>query len=215
MSEETATGGPNVRFQQTLWTMVLEAKQGTAESVDRLVALYWKPVYFFIRRRGYSIEDAKDLTQSYFATFLEKDFLKDVSPDRGRFRSFVLATVAHFLSNEAHRARAKKRGGDFDFVRAETEIVSAEAEPEKAFLKQWALETLGQAMDRLRKECSAEDVALLNGAARPDLSESDRKNRLHRLRQRLRECLREIVRASVERESDVEDEVRELLATLG
>jgi len=211
---ETSIAGENVRFQPTLWTMVLHAKDGSRENLDKLIALYWKPVYFFIRRRGYSVEDAKDLTQSYFAVFLEKDFLQKVAPDRGKFRSFVLTTLGHFLANEYHRAHAKKRGGDFDFVQAETDIAAADPDPEKAFLKQWARETLARAMDRLRAEYPAEDVALLTGEARQDMGESERKNRAHRMRQRLRQCLRQEILLSVERESDVEEELREFLAVL-
>ncbi|MBI2930472.1 MAG: sigma-70 family RNA polymerase sigma factor [Planctomycetes bacterium] len=208
MSVETSIGGENVRFQPTLWTAVLRAKEGSRESLDKLISLYWKPVYFFIRRRGAAIEDAKDLTQGYFAVFLEKDYLGKVARERGRFRSFVLTTLGHFLANEHERAHARKRGGDFDFVQAETDIQAAHPDPEKAFLKQWARETLARAMDRLRAENSPEDVALLAGEGGVD------KNRAHRMRRRLRECLRQEILQSVESEGEVEEELREILAIL-
>jgi RNA polymerase sigma-70 factor (ECF subfamily) len=215
MVEETEIGGGNIRFQPTAWTVVREAKDGSRGAMDRLISLYWKPVYFYIRRRGQDVESAKDLTQAFFATALEKDFLKDVSADKGRFRSYVLAALAHFLSNEYDRVHAKKRGGDFNFVQAEAELAAAEPTPEQAFRSKWAMEILARAMARLRTETSPDDLALLTGGGRTDLSVTDRKNRLHRLRVRLRECLREEILPSVERTEDVESEIRELFASLG
>ena len=214
MPEETETGGANVRFQPTAWTVVREAKDGSRDAMDRLITAYWKPVYFFVRRRGNDVEAAKDLTQAFFATALEKDFLKGVSADKGKFRSYVLAALAHFLSNAYDRAHAKKRGGDFNFVEAEGELVAADPTPEQAFRAKWAVDLLARAMSRLRTETSPDDLALLTGKARPDLSVTDRKNRLHRLRLRLRECLREEILPSVDRPDEVESEIRELFAAL-
>ena len=215
MTGETETGGEEIRFQPTAWTVVREAKDGSRDAMDRLITLYWKPVYFYIRRRGHDVEGAKDLTQGYFATALEKDFLKGVSAEKGRFRSYVLAALSHFLSNEYDRAKAKKRGGEFNFVQAEAELASAEPTPEQAFRSKWAMEILGRAMARLRTETSTEDLALLTGGGRADLTVTDRKNRLHRLRVRLRECLREEILPSVDRADEVESEIRELFASLG
>jgi DNA-directed RNA polymerase specialized sigma24 family protein len=215
MPEETEIGGANQRFQPTAWTVVREAKDGSREAMERLIATYWKPVYFFVRRRGQDIEGAKDLTQSFFATALEKDFLNGVSAEKGKFRSYVLAALAHFLSNEYDRAHAKKRGGDFNFIEAEVELASADPTPEQAFRAKWAIDLLARAMSRLRTETSPEDLALLTGKTRPDLSATDRKNRLHRLRLRLRECLREEILPSVDRPEEVESEIRELFASLG
>src|SRR5687767_5565398 len=126
MAEETEIGGPEVRFQPTAWTVVREARAGSPAAMERLVAVIWKPVYFFIRRRGHDVESAKDLTQSFFAVALDKEFLKDVAAEKGKFRSYILAAVSHFLSNAYDRAKAKKRGGDFAFVRAETELPSGD-----------------------------------------------------------------------------------------
>lgn len=215
MADETEIGGPEARFQPTAWTVVRQAQSGSPEAMERLVSTYWKPAYFFIRRRGNDVEAAKDLTQSFFATALEKDFLDGVSSEKGRFRSYLLAALSHFLSNEFDRARAKKRGGDFNFVQAEAELAGAEPSPEKAFLSKWAVETLARAMARLRTETSPEDLSLLTGAARPDLTPTDRKHRLYRLRNRLRECLRAELLPSVERPEDVDSEVRELFSALG
>jgi len=215
VTDETEIGGPDARFQPTAWTVVRQAQAGSSEAMERLVSTYWKPAYFFIRRKGNDVEAAKDLTQSFFATALEKDFLDGVSSEKGRFRSYLLAALSHFLSNEVARARAKKRGGDFNFVQAEAELAAAEASPEKAFLAKWAVETLSRAMARLREETSTEDLALLTGSSRADLSPTDRKHRLYRLRNRLRECLRAELLPSVERAEDVDSEVRELFSALG
>lgn len=213
---ETSIGGSQKGFQPTLWTTVLKAKNHDApdrlEALNRLITKYWKPVYYFIRQKGHDVEAAKDLTQGFFATFLEKDFLKDVEPDRGRFRSFILAALSHFLSNEYDRSRAKKRGGDFNFVQAELERPSAAPTPEQAFFDQWAIEVFERAMSRLKSERPPEDVALLSGHAPADLPDYEKKNRLHRLRLRLRQLLREEVLPSVAGESEADEELRELLS---
>jgi RNA polymerase sigma-70 factor (ECF subfamily) len=213
---ETEMGGANVAFQPTLWTAILKAKDPDSPehraSLERLLDAYWKPVYFFVRRRGHDVETAKDLTQSFFAAFLEKDFLKDVSREKGRFRSFVLAAVTHFLSNQYDRARAQKRGGGHNFVEAETEIAGSTRTPEQAFADQWALEVMTRATAKLRAETPPEDFALLSGAKPENLKEYDRKNRLHRLRVRLRELLREEIVPTVANEEDAEAELREILS---
>lgn len=214
MTRETALGGDDVRFHPTAWTIVRDAKEGSRDALDRLVAVYWKPVYFFIRRRGHDVESSKDLTQSFFGSLLERDFLSAVSADKGKFRSYLLGALAHFLSDQYDRARAKKRGGDYNFVQAETELASTDPTPEQAFRGRWALEILSRAMARLRSQVPPEDLALLAGQERPDLTVTDRKNRLFRLRARLKECLREEILPSVERAEEVDSEIRELFSAL-
>ena len=215
MDPETEIGGPDIRFAPTAWTVVRRAQAGSREAWDTLIAAYWKPAYFFVRRRGQDVESAKDLVQGFFATALEKDFLDGLSADQGRFRTWLLAALSHYLSNQRDRANALKRGGGLDFVRAEADLPAAEPTPEAAFLGAWARETLARAMARLRASVSESDLALLSGAARPDLTPTDRKHRLYRLRSRLRECLRAEIAPSVERAEEVESEVRELFRALG
>ncbi len=215
MTSETAIGGDNVRFQPTAWTVVREAGQGSRESLDQLICVYWKPVYFFIRRRGQDVEAAKDLTQGFFGSLLERDFFARVSADRGSFRSYLLGALGHFLLDQYDRSQAKKRGADFNFVQAETDLVSAGPTPEEAFRSRWALEILSRAMAKLRTETSPEDFDLLAGKPRPDLSVNDRKNRLFRLRSRLKECLRQEILPSVDRAAEAESEIRELFSALG
>jgi RNA polymerase sigma-70 factor (ECF subfamily) len=212
--DETSIGGPHTRFQSTLWSLIEEAKSGSPESLERLLADYWKPVYFFIRRRGHDVEDAKDLTQSFLESMLERDFLKGVSPGLGRFRSFVMACVTNFLSNHRDRLQARKRGGGINVIHAEIQLASADPGPELAFKKAWALETMERAVTRLRSLVSPEDMDLLGGASPPGLSPSQKKGRLHRVRKHLRECLRDEIRGLVDRESEIDSEFRELFAAL-
>lgn len=214
MTRETAIGGDNVRFQPTAWTVVRSAAVGSRDALDTLIAVYWKPAYFFIRRRGHDVESAKDLTQGFFGSLLERDFFARVSADKGTFRSYLLGALSHFLSDEYDRSRAKKRGADFNFVQAEVDLASAAPTPEEAFHSRWAHEILSRAMARLRTETSSEDLALLAGAARPDLSVTDRKNRLFRLRSRLKDHLRQELLPSLEAAGELDSEIRELFSAL-
>jgi DNA-directed RNA polymerase specialized sigma24 family protein len=216
MPEETDIGSAGSTFQETLWTVVLRAKDsddaGRRDALGRLIGEYWKPAYFFIRRRGHDVEAAKDLAQGFFAEFVEKDFLKAVTPAKGKFRSFLMASLTYFLSDQYDRSRAQKRGGGYNFVQAEEDLTSVEGNPEEAFFRRWAFEIMAQAMSRLKKDVAPEEFALLDGEGGQDLSSSDRKNRLHRLRLRLREHIRDIIRPSVATEADVDAEIAELFA---
>jgi DNA-directed RNA polymerase specialized sigma24 family protein len=214
VSDETAIGGDDVRFRATAWSVVREARGGSRDALDRLISLYWKPVYFFVRRRGHDVEAAKDLTQGFFGSLLERKFFDAASEEKGQFRSYLLGALAHFLANERARKLAKKRGGDFNLVEAEKELVSSDPSPEKAFLGRWALEILERAMTQLRLEVPADEIGLLSGDPRPGMTETDLKNRRYRLRTRLRELLREEILPSVDREDEVDSEIRELFAAL-
>ena len=208
-------GGGASRFQSTLWEVVRRAQGGESGAVDRLVTDYWKPVYFFVRRKGNDVESAKDLTQGFLGYFLEKDLLRRVTPEAGKFRSYVMATLSNFLGNERRAAKALKRGGAFNFVEAEDDLRTADSAPDQAFFKGWALNVLEQAMARLRESVPAEDIALLEGKAPPDLSPSEKKNRLFRIRGKLQHLLRETVRSSVDLENEVDSELRAILGCLG
>jgi RNA polymerase sigma-70 factor (ECF subfamily) len=214
MAQETSMGGSDSRFQSTLWDVVLQAKNGEASAVEQLARNYWKPVYFYIRRKGQPVESAKDLTQSFLSHLLEKDLLSRVDPEKGKFRSFIMATLGNFLNNERRTSQALKRGGAFNFVEAEDDLRAADATPEKAFYKGWALTILEQAMAQLRESVPAEDLALLEGKAPPEMTASEKKNRLFRVRGRLQHLLRESVRAAVDRESDVDSELRAIFECL-
>src|SRR6266480_4268030 len=156
---------PNRGFVTTRWTLVMAAsREPTPESqaaLSQLCELYWPPLYGFARRRGYNIEQAQDLTQSFFARFLEKHDVKTADPQRGRFRSFLLGAFKHFLANEYDREQTRKRGGGHVFIALEVEAAEARyaAEPadtltpEALFERQWALGVLDRVLATLRGEC--------------------------------------------------------------
>jgi RNA polymerase sigma factor (sigma-70 family) len=235
----------NARFATTNWSMVLAA--GEAESTrarDALASLceeYWYPVYVFTRSQGASADDARDLTQSYFLQLLEKGYLKGLTPEAGRFRSFLLVSVKHFLSNARDRERALKRGGgrpllSLDGETAEDryrfEAVDPAPTPERLFERRWALTVLENALALLREEFERGGASLrferLKGyltdhrgqasygelAQELGMSETAVKVAVHRLRRRFGRALREIVGRTVATPEDVDDEIRTLLAAL-
>lgn len=234
---ETSLGGANREWLTTLWTMILSTQSTTPEerrrALDQLVRLYWKPVYWFVRRKGEDVESTKDLTQAFFADFLERDSLAKVARDRGRFRSYVRASLEHFLSNEFDRRTALKRGGEaqtlsLDFAAAEAEMAREPSlPPDRAFERKWAVEVLQRALVRLEAEKHRDYPVLkahldLEGKAsykelaeKLGISETDVTNSLHRARRRLMEVVADEVRGSVADPRDVADEVRELFKALG
>ena len=138
-------------------------------ALERLCRAYWLPLYAFVRSQGEPPHDAQDLTQAFFARLIEKDWLRPVHPDRGRFRSFLLAALKHFLANERDRGRAKKRGGGqvffpLDFGDAETRCEYPPADnltPQKVFERQWATALLERTMARLRQEYTSQGKTAL------------------------------------------------------
>jgi RNA polymerase sigma factor (sigma-70 family) len=234
-------------FGTTRWTVVLQAKGDDAmatkaalqrrEALGKLIETYWKPLYFYLRRKGRSNTDAEDLTQSFFATFLEKDFLKSVDRERGRFRSFILVAMDHFLSNEYDKAKAQKRGGQrkilsLDFDDAErryvAEPVSTET-PERLYMRKWSRTLTDQAMAALEDEFRSKDKAALFTAIKPHLAGGEDyaeladslgitvanlKVTVHRARNRYREVLREAVRDTVATDAEVDAELWELIRAL-
>jgi len=214
--------------------------EGTAsrEALGSLCEAYWYPVYAFVRRQGFGAEEARDLTQGYFARLIERRGLKDVRPELGRFRSFLLASVRHFLSNERDRESARKRAPSQGLVSLETE--SAEdrylAEPvdaltpETVFERKWAMTVFERALVRLRAEWIGDQKArrfralsrFLTGeepapsyrevASELEMSEAAVKVSVHRIRQRYGELLREEIAATVNDPADVDDELRHLLS---
>src|SRR5690242_8628727 len=156
-------GGAN--FTPTHWSVVLAAA-GRADSthardaLERLCRNYWLPIYAFIRRQGHNPHDAQDLTQEFFTRLLERNYLAGANREKGRFRSFLLASVKHFLANEWDKATAQKRGGGRVPISIDTAMAesSCKLEPadavtaEKLFERRWALALLEQVLRRLREE---------------------------------------------------------------
>ena len=211
-----------------------------AESLEKLCRIYWLPLYTFVRWQGESPHDAQDLTQAFFADLLERNFFGSVDQSKGRLRSFLLASLKNFLSNQRVRARAQKRGGgelpiSFDFANAETQLGFQPADqktPEKAYEKSWAMTLLEQSMGRLRHEYEQRGrkqlfeqlkstltegrggVGYAELAARLNLTEASVKMAVLRLRQRYREVLRAEIAETVVHASEVEDELREVFRAL-
>jgi len=213
-----------------------QAQQALAE----LCETYWYPLYVYIRRRGNSPPDAEDLTQAFFERLIEKDYLGDITPGTGRFRSFLLTALNHFLANEWDRTQARKRGGRASIL----SIDSQDAEeryrfepvehvtPERLFEQRWALTVLERVLVRLRAEFVAGEKAglfeALKGflavdepaasyaevAARTGLKEGTVKVAVHRLRRRYGELLRAEIAETVQDPAEVEDEVRHLITVV-
>jgi RNA polymerase sigma factor (sigma-70 family) len=170
LDQSSREGGVD-RFRTTRWNIVLLSAQSQApgcnEALAELCKLYWLPIYAFVRRHGYSPEDARDLTQGFFLELLQHKTLKRVERQNGKFRSFLLASLRHYLSNEARSARCLKRGSHVEFVRLDLqhsqnaenrygqEEPSETLTPEKIFDARWAMALLGEARKRLSLEYAA------------------------------------------------------------
>jgi len=230
-------------FATTHWSVVLAAQAAhtphAAEALEKLCRTYWYPLYAYVRREGSSAADAQDLTQEFFARLLEKNYLSQVERQKGKFRSFLLAALRHFLADQRDRARTVKRGGGADCLSLDAH--SAEEryrfEPadrmdaEKIYERRWAMTLLEQALTRLRDENVAagraelferlrdfvageSDVSCGEAAAQLGLTESAVKSVLHRLRQRYRELVREEVAHTVADLAEIDAEIRHLIAVM-
>lgn len=231
-------------FSTTQWSQVIAARDGSdtlaREALSTLCETYWYPLYAYVRRQGISADDASDLTQAYFARLLEKDYLKDVEPSKGSFRSFLLTTLRHFLSNEWEKARALKRGGDtktlsLDLEAAERLYGSEPVDPltpEQVFERRWTLLVLERTLERLRQWAveSGNEAQLqhlepyLTGerplapyrevAAELRMTEGAVKAAVRRLRQKFGGLLREEISQTVADPAEIDDEVRHLLLVI-
>ena len=239
-------GSPQpVWFDSTHWTTVLAARDGDSpagrEALEKLCATYWFPLYAFVRRRGHPPAEAEDLTQGFFARFLEKNYLREVRPERGRFRQFLLTALKHYLANEWDRARALKRGGGcpcipLDQALAEQRFagdLSEDSTPERAYEQAWALLLLERVHRRLGEEFEAAgkrgrfellEQFLPGGPAeltyaavgqRLGLSEGAIKSEAHRLKRRYAELVRLEIAHTVEHPAEIDEELRHLMGVLG
>jgi RNA polymerase sigma-70 factor (ECF subfamily) len=231
-------------FVTTHWSVVLEAKGNdsarASEALERLCQIYWRPVYAFIRRNGYNVADAEDLTQEFFSRLLSKNYLRHLRDQRGKFRSFLLTFVKHFLSDERERASAQKRGGGSsvlslddtsgeDLYLAET---ANQVSLEQLFERRWAQTVLDRALRRLSEEYYSSGKGPLleklkdvqpgeHGAlsyaqlgAEMGMTEVAIKSAVHRFRRRHREILREEIAQTVTRPEDVDAEIRYLISVV-
>jgi RNA polymerase sigma factor (sigma-70 family) len=235
---------PQAVFATTHWSVVLSAGRSdttrSQQALARLCQTYWYPLYFYVRRRGYSVHDAQDLTQAFFARLLEHQSLTSADPDRGRFRSFILTAMNHFLTSEWKRGMAQKRGGgnqliSLDLAAAEERFDLEPADhssPDKLFEKQWALALLAEVLNRLEGEYQSEGKPDLFAALKQTLmgsreslpyaelapclwmNESAVKVAVHRLRKRYRELIRSEIANTLDHTQDVEAEMQHLFRVL-
>jgi RNA polymerase sigma-70 factor (ECF subfamily) len=233
------------RFATTQWSQVLAARDPTdTESRRALASLceaYWYPLYAYVRSQGHDPEESRDLTQAYFGYLLEKNILEDVEPSKGRFRSFLLASLKHFVANELRREHTLKRGGGTQTISLDT----AEAEnryglepvdrltSEQVYEHRWALTVLERSLARLKAAWSEGErerqfehlkphltgqeprIPYREVAAELGMTEVALRGAMHRLRQRFGELIRDEIAETVANPNEVDDEVRHLLAVVG
>jgi DNA-directed RNA polymerase specialized sigma24 family protein len=245
----TESPGSLTHFVTTRWSLIRQrGAPGAPSKVDpgleNLCQIYWRPIFTFIYRRGYSAPDAQDLTQDFFLMIMEGNFLQLADPGRGRFRCLLLKSLTRFLIDAGARQRRQKRGGRLQFVSWERWMADAPAQlalpqevmestpPEALFDAGWAAATAAEALRRLRLECESKGRRRVYVALQPHLTaersevcyeglsrtlgvpELSVKSLLHHFRRRYRELLREEVARTVESKGNVDDELRYLCATL-
>ena len=237
----SSSNAPADIFATTHWTVVLAAGQKrTPQSDQALEALcktYWYPLYAYVRRRGYSKEDAEDLTQAFFERFLAKNYLDGVNAERGRFRAFLLASLKHFLANEWDRSQRQKRGGhathfSLNWQTADTQfqVAAKVVSPDAEFDREWAIALLEKVISRLGKECDKEgrgeqfaklrpfltagkgDIAYAEVAQSIGMDEGAVRVAVHRLRKRYRQLLTDEIAQTLSDSAKVEDEMKALFA---
>ena len=232
-------------FATTHWTVVVAAAGRPAPQADQALAelchTYWYPLYAYVRRRGYSKQDAEDLTQGFFARFLERNYLAGLSCEKGRFRAFLLAALKHFLANEWDRSRRLKRGGGeapirLDWQDADTRYQIDPADklsPDRLYDRTWAVTLLERVILRLRDENAASGkgtlfeelkpflmvgkkaIAYPRAAAALGLTEGAVRVAVHRLRRRYRDLLRTEIAETLSDPGRVDEEMRTLLGAFG
>jgi RNA polymerase sigma-70 factor (ECF subfamily) len=231
------------RFATTQWNVVLAARDGTdteaRRALESLCEAYWYPLYAYVRRRGHAADEARDLTQAFFADLLSRDFLAAVDRSKGRFRSFLLASLEHFLSHERDKERTLKKGGGVRFLPLDIDVAETRYRhepadpltPELVFERRWGLMVMERAMERLQVESSGDQPErfehlkpYLTGsephtqyreiAASLGMTESAVKAAVHRLRQRYGRLLRAEIAETVADPAEVDDEVRHLLTVV-
>jgi RNA polymerase sigma-70 factor (ECF subfamily) len=221
---------------------VLAAGEGDSApsqvALETLCRSYWYPIYVYVRRKGHGPDEAEELTQEFFSQLIAKEHLRLVDRSKGKFRSFLLAVLDHFLARERSRAQRQKRGGQFRFVsldeprpegRNALEPVDGHGTPEEIFLRQWALALLRKAMNRLKSECAGEGkdelfavvrrllsreqvgAAYAGVATRLGMSPGAVRVAVHRLRHRFGELLREEIAPTVGSSAEIEEELRYLM----
>jgi len=243
-SREAAREGPDARFPETRWSMVMAARDAgdhgrAAAALETLCQAYWYPLYAWARRSGKSAEDAEDLTQGFFLHLLESGGFAGADAAKGRLRSFLLGAMKHYMADEWDRSQAVKRGGrartvSMDSLAAEERYRLEPADlraPDVLYQRRWALTVLDRFTAALRDEYTAAGKAAVFAVLSPWLTaapaggyaaagerlgipEGAARVAVHRLRKRYAELMRREIARTVEKEDDIEDELRTLLAAL-
>jgi RNA polymerase sigma factor (sigma-70 family) len=236
----SSTAGKQIRFETTQWSLVSAAGEDEERrnALEGLYRSYCSTVYSFIRRRGYSRQDAQDLTQDFFIHLVEKNAFRRADPNRGKFRTFLLGSLEFFLQHASQRARAEKRGGQANVVFLDDQTAEAYyqlADPglsaEQVFDTRWARTLIENALNRLQTEMEragkrelydqllgfvvdAEKSSYFEVGQRAGLTTAATKAAIYRLRERYRELLRDEVARTVTSSADFEHEIRELRSSL-
>lgn len=239
-----ASGGARGVFVTTQWSVVLAAARSDTtkaqEALEKLCRAYWYPLYAYVRRRGHPAQDAQDLTQAFFTRLLERQWIANADRERGKFRTFLLTAMSHFLSDEWDKVRAQKRGGGAAQVPVQLDDAESrygcepadDRTPEQIYERQWAVTLLDTVLQRLRAEYAGEGkgelFATLNSclvggretqpyaelATRLGMNEGAVKVAVHRLRKRYRKLLRAEIAETLAEEEDVDEELHHLFAVL-
>jgi DNA-directed RNA polymerase specialized sigma24 family protein len=238
---------PN-RFPTTRWSVILSCTNSEEETIQEalteLCRIYWRPIFAFVCRRGYSVPDAQDLTQDFFLMMLKGNLLSLADRCRGRFRSLVLAALKNFLIDNHDRLKTQKRGGEIQFVSWNEWMAEAPSHlsipalefksspAERIFDLRWAATVAEHALQRLGEECESRgrrrifivlskyltadrmEISYVNLSAALGVPENSIKRLLHHLRQRYRAILRDELLQTVETPGEVDDEIRYLCAAL-
>ncbi len=232
-------------FATTHWSVVLAAadpnEPRAAAALEELCRGYWYPLYAYVRRCGYNHQDAQDLTQGYFLQLLEHKYVARANPNRGRFRSFLLAGMNHYLSDQHDRATAKKRGGGQVTLSADADAAAAryrlepvdDQSPDKLFERRWASTLLERVLARLEQDfreagkvelfqrlrlflvAGRSEETYAETAVRLGMTTEAVKKAVHRLRQRYYKLFREEIAQTVADRAEIEDEMRHLCAVIG
>lgn len=225
MDPDTEMHGSSRRFQSTCWGLVRSAS--TPEGLDQLIRIYWKPLYFYIRKRGYDNETAKDLVQDFLSTLIERNAILKADPTRGRFRSFLLSSLSNHIADWERSARSLKRGGrevilSLDFRAGEEEFsqsVAQELTPEKAAYVEWARGVFAQCLGQIKGDArhiqalelrlkgeEYEAITTLTG-----LTPGAAQVSIHRLCKQFGELLRGHLRPFSSSNEEFEDDLSEFL----
>jgi RNA polymerase sigma factor (sigma-70 family) len=231
------------RFATTHWSVVLAAREGfspdTQAALEQLCGTYWFPLYAYVRRQGHDSHEAQDLTQEFFLRLLDKQYLRRADAARGRFRTFLLTSLKHFLVNEWEKARTAKRGGGqsvlpCDYGDAERRYLAEPVDDlttDRIFEKRWAMALVERTLDRLRGEYSAANKLSLfeelkehvwggggdsyrDLAVRLETTEGALRIAAHRMREHFRRLLREEVAHTAATTEEIDAELRHLISVL-